>query len=87
MVSWNSYKNERIFCTNLLRQKEGHYFDSLDKSKSHDTKTFWKTIRRYFSDKCVNLCRLFLFLKGKDDILEGDNKIAKLTGIKNYVMD
>ena len=81
--SWNSYKVQRNFCTNLLRKTKRLYFDNLDKNNLYDTKKFWKTIRPYFSDKGINSSRLFLEEKG--ELLENNQKIAET--LNNYFVN
>ena len=40
-------KNKYIFIRILQKATKRQYFDRLDKSKFHETKSFWKTIRLY----------------------------------------
>ena len=49
--SWSLYKKQRNCCLSLLRKTKKAYFEKLNIKEIGDNKTFWKTVRPYFSDK------------------------------------
>ena len=49
--NWNSYKKQRIFCFKLLRQTKEKYFNNINVKKVSDNKTFWKSVKPFFSNK------------------------------------
>ena len=44
-------KKQRNYCLSLLRKTKKAYFEKLNIKEIGDNKTFWKTVRPYFSDK------------------------------------
>ena len=49
--NWSLCKKQRNYCVLLLRKIKKAYFEKLNIKKTGDNKTFWKTVRPYFSDK------------------------------------
>ena len=49
--NWSLYKKQRNYCVSLLRKTKKAYFEKLNLKEIGDNKTFWKTVRPYFSDK------------------------------------
>ena len=49
--NWLLYKKQRNYCLSLLRKTRKSYFEKLNIKEIGDNKTFWKTVRPYFSDK------------------------------------
>ena len=49
--NWSLYKKQRNYCLSLLRKTKKAYFEKLNIKEIGDNKTFWKTVRPYFSDK------------------------------------
>ena len=52
--NWESYKEQRNFCENLLRKTRNDYFQNLNIRDLSDNKKFWKTIKPYFGNKGLN---------------------------------
>ena len=46
----NSYKKQRNFCLKLLRQTKEKYFNNINVKKVSDNKTFWKSVKPFFSN-------------------------------------
>ena len=44
-------KKQRNYCLSLLRKTKKAYFEKLNIKEIGDHKTFWETVRPYFSDK------------------------------------
>ena len=53
--NWCKYKRQRNLCLNLLRKIKKNFYKVLDKKQVSDSKTFWKNVKPFFSDKGVNL--------------------------------
>ena len=47
--NWSLYKKQRNYC--LQRKTKKAYFEKLNIKEIGDNKTFWETVRPYFSDK------------------------------------
>ena len=44
-----------ILVLNLLRKTKKNFYKALDEKQVSDSKTFWKNVKPFFSDKGVNL--------------------------------
>ena len=49
--NWSLYEKQRKDCLSMLRKTKKAYFEKLNLKEIGDNKTFWKTVRPYFSDK------------------------------------
>ena len=49
--NWSLYKKQINYFVALLRKTKKAYFEKLNLKEIGDNKTFWKTVRPYFSDK------------------------------------
>ena len=49
-----AYNTQRNYCVYLIRKAKKSYYSNLDHKKIVDNKTFWKTIKPFFTDKDVN---------------------------------
>ena len=49
--NWSLYKKQRNYCLSLFWNIKKAYFEKLNIKETGDNKTFWKTVRPYFSDK------------------------------------
>ena len=49
--NWERYRKLRNECVNLTKKTKKDYFTNLSSNSVNDTKTFWKTIKPFFSDK------------------------------------
>ena len=45
------YSKQRNYCVSLLRKSKSNYFGNLNEKDIDDSKTFWKTIKPFLSDK------------------------------------
>ena len=57
---WKSYKKQRNFCLKLLRQTKEKYFNNINVKKVSDNKTFWKSVKPFFSNKGLNSKNILL---------------------------
>ena len=74
--NWNSYKTKRNFWLKLLRQTKEKYFNNINVKKVSDNKTFWKSVKLFFSNKDLNSNNTLL-VKG-NEIVKDDGKIATI---------
>ena len=74
--NWNSFKKQRNFCLKLLRQTKEKYFNNINVKKVSDNKTFWKSVKRFFSNKGLNSNNMLL-VEGIE-IVNDDGKIATI---------
>ena len=60
-----AYRKQKNYCSRLYKKERKRYYQNLDLRKVTENKTFWKTIKPFFSDKGL----------GKSDItlIEGNN--------------
>ena len=47
------YKKQRNKCVQLLRIEKGKYYSNLDLKYLKDNRTFWKTVKTIFFEKCT----------------------------------
>ena len=78
--NWDSYKKQRTFCVSLLRKTKKDYFNDLNIKNITYNKTFWKTIKAYFSNKGLNSSSLILSERNK--IVTNDQDIGNI--MNNY---
>ena len=64
-----NYNKQRNFCVNLLRKEKKKYYGNLDLKKITDNKTFWKTMKPFFSEKSKS--------RNKITLVEGDTIISE----------
>ena len=86
--NWNSYKKQRNFCLKLLRQTKEKYFNNLNLKNVSDNKTFWKSVKPFFSKNVLNSNDILLVEENK--IVNNDGQIATImnryfTSITNYM--
>ena len=63
--NWENYKNQRNFCTNLLKKSKSEYFRNLNIRDLNDNKKFWKRNKSFFSDKGLQTNNVILKEKTK----------------------
>ena len=66
---WNSYKKQINFCLKLLRQTK----ENINVKKVSDNKTFWKSVKLFFSNKGFSSGNILL-VEG-NEIANDDRKI------------
>ena len=62
----------------LNRRSRREYFSKLDCKNQQTVKSFWKSIRPYFTDKFKSSSKIILI--EKDKIINGDDELAKCFG-------
>ena len=61
----SKYSKQRNYCVSLIRKMKKDYYSNLDVKEVTDNKTFWKTIKRFLSDKIVSTERITLIDNGE----------------------
>ena len=77
--NWNSYKKQRNFCLKLLCQTGEKYLkkiNNINVKKVSDNKTFWKSVKPFFSNTGLNSNNILL-VEG-NEIVNDDGKIATI---------
>ena len=69
-----------ILVLNLLRKTKKNFYKALDEKQVSDSKTFWKNVKPFFSDKGVNSSKITLV--EKKAIVIDEEKIANI--MNNY---
>ena len=72
--NWCKYKTQRNHCVSLLR-KSKQYFKNINISGLTDNKSFWKSVKPYFSDKGSNSNKITLV--ENDSIITNDSVVYK----------
>ena len=49
--SRRAYRKQNNYCSRLYKEERKRYYTNLDLKKVSDSRTFWKTIKPFFSDK------------------------------------
>ena len=71
-----NYHRQRNYCTSLLRRVKRNFYDKLDDSSVTDSKKFWKTVKRFFSNK--GTANNSFTLVENEDIISDEGKIAQI---------
>ena len=71
-----AYTKQRNKCTQLLRKSKRNFYSSLNPRFVSDTKTFWKTVKPFFSEKISSNENIVLI--EKEEIISEDNRISEL---------
>ena len=61
--NWCKYKHQHNLCQNLLRKTKKNFYKALDEKQVSDSKTFWKNVKPFFSNKGVNSSKITLVEK------------------------
>ena len=59
------YSKQRNYCVSLLRKTKKTYGSNLNEKKITDSKTFWRTVKRFLSDKTSSDKKINLIKKDK----------------------
>ena len=80
-------KKQRNYCVSLLRKTKREYYSNLDVKNITDSKTFWKTVKRFLSDKVTSTQKITPI--ENDKIVKNDNDTARVlnTFFSNIVRD
>ena len=71
-----AYNKQRNYCVSLLRREKKSFFNNLDTKKVVDNKSFWRTVKPFFSDKNRVKNKITL-IEEKTKIVSNNNLIAE----------
>ena len=69
------YETQRNYCVNLLGKSKKQHFSNISVSDVTDNKSFWKSVKPYFSNKGSNSNKITLV--ENDVIITNDRVISK----------
>ena len=81
--NWENYKEQRNFCTNLLKKTKSEYFRNLNIKDLNSNKKFWKKIKPFFSEKGLETNNIIL--KEKNELITNSSTLANL--FNNYFIN
>ena len=70
------FSKQKNYCVSLVRKSKKKYYSNLDEKNVTHNKTFWKTIKPFFSDKVVS--RETITLIEEDEIIENDSNTQEI---------
>ena len=70
------FSKQRNYCMSLVRKSKKLYYSNLDEKKVTYNKTFWKTIKPFFSNKIVSRQKVTLI--EEDEIVESEINTAQI---------
>ena len=62
-IDRKAYNKQRNLCVSLIRSEKKNYFSNINTCDITDNKTFWKTIRPFFTDKIKTKSKITLIEK------------------------
>ena len=74
-INETNYKKQRNYCVNLLRRVKKEYYNNLNPKNITDNKTFWNSVKPFFSDKNKSVNKITLIENGT--IIDDDNNVAE----------
>ena len=74
-IDRKAYNKQRNLCASLIRSEKKNFFSNVNTSDITDNKTFWKTVKPFFTDKIKTKSKIRLI--GKNIVSqEGQKKIV-----------
>ena len=76
-INRKAYNKQRNLCVNLIRSEKKNFFSNVNTSDIIDNKTFWKTVKPFFTDKIKTKSKITLIKKniasqeGQEEIVSG----------------
>ena len=58
--NWSNYKQQRNYCSNLLKESKTRHFNNLNVKYITENKRFLKTIKPFFTDNFKNSNNIIL---------------------------
>ena len=74
--NWERYRKLRNECVKLTKRVKKEYFEKLYISRVEDNKTFWKTVKPFFTDKKANSGKVILV--ENNEIINNDKQNAEI---------
>ena len=73
-------------CVSLVGKAKLDYHNKINRKKVSDNKTFWKTVKPFFTDKEVNHDRILL-VEEDDSISDNDKISGKLNNFFAHIVN
>ena len=80
-----AYNVQRNLCVSLVRKAKLDYYNKLNHKEVSDNKTFWKTVKPFFTDKGVNHDSILL-VEENETISDNDEISEKLNNLFADIM-
>ena len=64
-IDRNAYNKQRNLCVSLIRSEKKSFFSNINTSDITDDKTFWNTVKPFFTDKIKTKSKITLIKKKK----------------------
>ena len=74
--NWEKYRKLRNDCVKLTKKVKQKYFENLNINRVKDNKTFWKTVKPFFTDKKNNSGKIILV--ENNEIITDDKNNAEV---------
>ena len=74
-IDRKTYNKKRNLCVSLIRSEKKNLFSNINTSDITDKKTFWKTVKPFFTDKIKTKSKITLIEK-KNSSQEGQKEIV-----------
>ena len=71
-----AYNKQRNICTALIRRTKKEYYSKLSPETICDNKTFWKSVKPFFSEKSVTTDNITII--DKNEIYENDETVSEI---------
>ena len=62
-IDRKAYNKQRNLCVSLIRSEKKNFFSNINTSDIIDNKTFWKTVKPFFTDKIKTKSKITLIKK------------------------
>ena len=72
--NWQNYKRQRNICSNILKSTKKTFFEAQNTNEITDNRTYWKTVKPFFTDKYKTTNNIIL--TAKDETLNYNKKIS-----------
>ena len=82
--NWEKYRQLRNECLKLTRKTKKEYFHNLDINAINDNRTFWKTVKPYFTSKGIKGTNKIILVE-QEQIISDNAKITEI--MNNYFVD
>ena len=76
--NYNAYKNQRNYCTNLLKKTKRCYYRNLNPSLICDNKKFWQTVKPLFSEKTLSSHANGITLVEGENVISNDGQLSEI---------
>ena len=77
LENWEKYRKLRNECLKLTRKTKKEYFHNLDISAINDNRTFWKTVKPFFTTKGIKGSNKIILLE-KEEIISDNSKVTEI---------